>query len=166
MYVRGKVAQALGKIGDARAIPTLVKALRKEDNDIKLIAAQALKEIGLEENNVVNHLLNSLLAEPERAVRVRMAEAFGFIGDRQVLLQLMQKVGQDTDTVRRIRAIEALGILLDKSAVDTLVSALQDPDKDVHIAVQEALNRNPGLLSQTESRCTSGQKLVDERGGN
>lgn len=138
IYVRGKVAEALGKIGDVRAIPTLLTALR-EDNDIYLIAAQALKEIGLEENAVLSRLVESLVAEQGRDVRERVAEALGLIGDMQASSRLMQIARQDTDNIRRIRAIEAIGILRDKSAVDTLFLALQDSDKGVRIATQEAL---------------------------
>jgi HEAT repeat protein len=42
--VRWEAAKALGAIGDARAIPSLVKALEDSDTDVAWLAAEALSE--------------------------------------------------------------------------------------------------------------------------
>ncbi|PWH12861.1 MAG: hypothetical protein DDG58_14935 [Ardenticatenia bacterium] len=44
--VREAAAQALGKLGDAQAVPTLSAALRDENADVRRVAAQALVQIG------------------------------------------------------------------------------------------------------------------------
>jgi len=45
-YVRKKAAEALGKIGDARAVKPLIKALGDSDMGVRENAAWALGEIG------------------------------------------------------------------------------------------------------------------------
>lgn len=43
--VRKQVALALGKIGDARAVEPLTKALKDKDREVREAAKQALEEI-------------------------------------------------------------------------------------------------------------------------
>ena len=43
---RWEAAKALGSIADARAIPTLVKALEDQESDVAWLAAKALKKFG------------------------------------------------------------------------------------------------------------------------
>ena len=42
-HVRWEAAKALGAIGDARAIPSLVNALEDSDTDVRWLAAEALR---------------------------------------------------------------------------------------------------------------------------
>lgn len=44
--VRWEAAKSLGFMGDKRAIPTLVKALRDDDDDVVWLAAEGLKTFG------------------------------------------------------------------------------------------------------------------------
>ena len=44
--VRGGAAEALGKIGDARAVEPLIQALKDKDDDVRRNAAEALGKIG------------------------------------------------------------------------------------------------------------------------
>jgi HEAT repeat protein len=45
--VRWEAAKALGEIGDARAVPALVKALEDKDTDVVWLAAEALTAFGM-----------------------------------------------------------------------------------------------------------------------
>ncbi|MEO0160809.1 MAG: HEAT repeat domain-containing protein [candidate division WOR-3 bacterium] len=45
-YVRRYAAEALGKIGDNRAVEPLIAALKDEDSDVRRYAEEALKKIG------------------------------------------------------------------------------------------------------------------------
>jgi HEAT repeat protein len=49
--VRGTAAEALGKIGDARAVGPLSAALRDADEDVRKAAAEALEKLGQKPDN-------------------------------------------------------------------------------------------------------------------
>jgi HEAT repeat protein len=44
--VHWRVAEALGKIGDTRAVEPLIAALKDEDERVRRVAAEALEQIG------------------------------------------------------------------------------------------------------------------------
>ena len=78
--IRKRVALALGRIGDERALPTLIEALKfDKDNDVRQMCAFAIGEI---ESPVGAEALISILddtAQPGE-VRARAVEALGKIG--------------------------------------------------------------------------------------
>ncbi|MGC8880568.1 MAG: HEAT repeat domain-containing protein, partial [Anaerolineae bacterium] len=74
--VRQAAARALGKIGDAAAVPALIEALRDEDEDVRQAAAEALGKIG--DAAAVPALIEALRDE-DMWVRRAAAEALGKI---------------------------------------------------------------------------------------
>ena len=80
--VRRDAAEALGQIGDARAVGPLIAALRDDISSVRQAAAEALGQIG--DTSAVEPLIAALRAA-SLGVRRAAADALGQIGDRRAL---------------------------------------------------------------------------------
>jgi HEAT repeat protein len=144
--VREAAAAALGRIGDAAAVPGLLAALRDESWQVREAAAEALGEIGAP---AVPGLL-AALRDAEEDVREAAAKALEQIGAPAVpgLLAALRDAEEDV----REAAAEALGEIGDAAVVPGLLAALGDADERVREAAAAALGQIgapavPGLLA-------------------
>ena len=133
--VRHTAAEALGRIGDARAVKPLSVALK--DTYIGHDAAEALGRIG--DARAVKPL-SAALNDTDSLVRRAAAEALGRIGDARAVEPLSAAL-KDTDNGVRYHAAEALGQIGDPRAVEPLSAALKDTDSGVRYRAVEALDR-------------------------
>ena len=164
LEVRRSAVVALGRIGDRRATPALVNALR--DESLSIDAANALAQIGdpksldgllsltrsddASTRQAAVSALNSLatpqmskriiplLHDPDPNVResaVKIAGYFGYSESADELLKLSR------DPVERVRtaAIEHLPFLEDDRAFDVLIHAIKDETPTVRAAAARAL---------------------------
>ncbi len=118
--VRESAAGALGKIGDARAVEPLIKALRDDNEDVCSSAAEALGQIG--DARAVEPLINAL-RDNKRWVRQHAADALGQIGDARAVEPLINALGDNERWVCQ-HAAEALGVIGDARAVEPLIGVL------------------------------------------
>jgi hypothetical protein len=125
---RVKAAQALGKLGDPRAVEPLTKALGDNYNAVRLAAAAMLGKLG--DGRAAGPLIRAL-GDNDSDVRCVAAEALGKLGEP--LWQNLVK--GDTGDWQR------LGDCGDKRAVEPLIKALGDDDGRVSRAAAEALGR-------------------------
>jgi len=171
--VRRQAADALGRIGDRRAVEPLIEALKDRDS---LVRGHAVEALGRIKDPRAMAPLVAVLNDKEQPSHVRMsaAEALGAIGDpnavEPLILALLdehwgvrsraaQALGrvkdpravapligalQDKEAAVRANAAEALGELDDQRAVKPLTAALQDPDRDVRKKADLALRRLTG----------------------
>lgn len=126
--VRAAAAQALGKIPDKRAVPPLVEAISDKNQEVKQEAAFALVSQG---GKTIAYL-NMLLRSEDPKERQRAVTALSHMGDEKAL-GLMKAALQDEDTEIRIHAAQGLAAFGQKGG-DLLISALNDPDKNVRRA--------------------------------
>lgn len=113
-------AEALGIIGDVRAVAPLLVFLQGETDP-----------------------------QEDNALREASAEALGRIGDPAAFDPLVERLRDVNEWVRRA-AVEALGRLGDKRAVEPLADALQDDSTMVQDAAFEALKSlSDGRMSVT-----------------
>jgi HEAT repeat protein len=144
--VREAAAKALGRIGDAAAVPGLLAALGDADADVRRAAAKALGEIG--DAAAVPGLL-AALRDADWRVRWAAAKALGEIGAPAVpglLAALRDESWQVCEA-----AAEALGEI-GAPVVPGLLAALRDADWRVRRAAAWALRIGdaaavPGLLA-------------------
>lgn len=80
------VAEALGKLGDTRAVEPLIAALQDEDVELRRAAAQALGEIG--DSRAVEPLI-AALRDKDIELRRVAARALGEIEDAQAVEPLL-----------------------------------------------------------------------------
>ncbi|MDW8071139.1 MAG: HEAT repeat domain-containing protein, partial [Anaerolineae bacterium] len=84
--VRWAAAKALGKLGDAQAVPALLAALQDEDWRVRVAAAEALGKLG--DAQAVPALIAALRDE-DADMRRAAVEALGKLGDAQAVPALL-----------------------------------------------------------------------------
>lgn len=158
--VREAACDALGQVGDARALGSLVDALGDEYWPVRKAAASALSRIG--GTRAVEPLIAALRAEvthqagaavPVRSgytdfpglhdswtVRREIVIALGMLGDARAVEPLVAAL-RDEHTWVRAYAAESLGRLGDTRAVDPLRVVLTDEDGFVRATAAAALDR-------------------------
>lgn len=160
------IVEALGVIGDARAVEPLMARLEDEDPLMRKAVAKALGHIGDARavDAIVVHLDDSekqvfwdaavalgdigdvraippLLAALDHEqwnFRRRVMQALAEIGDAGVVEMLVERLEGD-DNFRREVAAEALTFFNDARALKPLVACLEDKDGDVRRHAAEAL---------------------------
>jgi HEAT repeat protein len=139
--VRKAAAQALGKIGDPRAVEPLIPALSDKDNDVRSVTAEALGNIGAQlqdatlRTRVVEQLIEAL---KESGVRHKAAVALGKIGDTRAVGPLIASLKDGfwyRQSPEEVEALAQIGI----PAVKPLVVALKDSNQQVRCLAAEAL---------------------------
>ncbi|MBI3650744.1 MAG: HEAT repeat domain-containing protein [Acidobacteria bacterium] len=129
-------AQALGRIGDVRAVPVLAATVVEAGGDLGLYIAKALGELG--DRRAVPALIEAAKRGDEPALR-GVVEALGKIGDASatpVLISLLETGKEDV----RLEAAVALGRLHASSAVAALKKVSEsDPRSYVREAAANAL---------------------------
>jgi HEAT repeat protein len=132
---RVAAADALGKLGDPRAVEPLVSALGDDRAGVRCAAAEALGK--LSDTRAIEPLIKAL-GDGDYDVRGAAAGALGKLGDARAIESLISALGDGENGVRRAAA-DALGKLGDKRAVDSLVRALADREAPVRRAAVESL---------------------------
>jgi HEAT repeat protein len=123
--VRDHAASRLGRLGDPRAIPPLMKMLHDPEAQVRFGVIEALGRLKAKE---AEDFLRETLDDPSPLLRIAAADALGHIGAVDAVPVLRKCVDSDPDPYVRLHAVESLVILGD----------------------QEARNRVPGALSAVE----------------
>ncbi len=127
--VRNAAAQALGNLGDPRAVEALMRALRSDsDAGVRAMAAWALGEI--EDPRAVPALGEALRRDQDAHVREMAAWALGEIEDPQGVEPLRAAL-RDASPEVRVKAVWALGQIEDAAAVPALAEALRDANPEI-----------------------------------
>ncbi len=145
--VRKAAADALGAIGDSRAVPPLCAALQDKDSYVYVAARKWLPNFGV---LAVEPLLNDLKDRDEE-VSERAAMVLGEIGDSRAVQPLIYEFenrfdeGQDQDwggnqVMYRQNCAEALG-KIGKPAVMPLIAALNNRNATVRWLAAETLGK-------------------------
>ena len=131
--IRGSAAEALGRIGDVRAVEPLIEAL-KDDDKLHVLPSvvTGLGEIG--DPRAVKPLISLLW---DREINTTVSSSLRNIGP-PAAQHLIGALDSDDIEVRR-RAIWCLGDIKDKSVVEPLLAALND--KEVGKEAVRALER-------------------------
>jgi HEAT repeat protein len=132
---REKAADYLGEIGDPRAVPALVDALK--DPTISWIAAESLGELG--DPRAVQPLTDALNSN-EKWLRRNAAIALGRIGDPAAKAPLTGLLSDEKHEVRQAAAL-ALGMIGAIESVGALQILLKDPDMKVRQAASIAIEQ-------------------------
>lgn len=144
--VRNDAAEALGKIGDVRAVEPLIIALKSyckswlECWRIRQSAADALVKLG---SAAVEPLI-SALKDSDVDVRQRAASALEKIADARAVEPFIIAL-KDIDTDVRRCAASALEKIGDARAVESLIGALKDSDSDCYTLAISGLVKLGGI---------------------
>jgi HEAT repeat protein len=140
-FIRARVVEALGQIGDAQAVVPLLERLQNDPQaSVRWRAAESLGM--LKNTNAINRLLEVLQKEIDPVVRGRAAEALGFFKSEDVVVALLDSLQSDAFPAVRWRAAQALGFLQDDGAVTILIQVLKkDADNSVRWSAAQALGQ-------------------------
>ena len=94
---RNFAAEALGKLGDQRAVDPLIKALQDSERWVHRSAAEALGKLG--DTRAVEPLIEAL-RDSEKQVSQAAAKALGMLGDRRAVGPLIKILGDLNDNSR------------------------------------------------------------------
>ena len=137
--MRSVAAEALGRLGNRRAVEPLLAALTDEDATVRRRAIGALGTIG--DTRGLKPLI-AALNDGEPTIRRRAAVELRHFGDERAVMPLVATLA-DTDTKVRRYAAESLGHLGDERAMAALVHILgrEGEYRSVRRTVAKALTR-------------------------
>lgn len=160
MHIRWEAAEALGNIGDERAIEPLIESLKDEYEVNRHFAANALDKIGWKPGDDIeeiyylaakskwNDLLNlressvdlfiKALKDKNMGLRSTAVSSLGYIKDAKAVSPLIEALKDESKYVRE-NAARALGDIGDKRAVEPLIDALKDECSFVQTLAARAL---------------------------
>jgi HEAT repeat protein len=150
LNLRRAAIQALGQIGDARVIPTLLKVLnnKRENYRLRLAAAECLGKLG--DPKATNTLVDVLIDERESSLYLResAAKALGMLGDIRALESLIEVLESKRGFRNKFnflkeQIIEALGHIgrPNNRVMDSLYAALNDEAPSIRLAAVQALEQ-------------------------
>jgi len=137
------IANALGKIGDGRAIPVLAQAAKMGDEDLRIAAVWALAQFREPE------VLPALLAECERPhpmIQSFLANVLGSFQDSRVV-PILAKLSLHPNREVAFQAASALGEVGDRTAVAILQKSWRHGEPLVRAASAASLRRLGGKPS-------------------
>ena len=123
---------ALGRIGDARSVPALIKCLTKAP-ELVISSASALAQIG--DREALESLL-TLIGDPDPAVRQAVISALDSIGHPDMPVRLLTLL-RDRDPLVRESAVKIAGYFAFPECMDLLLAACGEPAENVRRAAIE-----------------------------
>jgi HEAT repeat protein len=133
---RHNIVHALGKIGDAEAVPHLIRATQDSDPAVRLKVVYALGQIG--DPRAIEALI-ARLDDPAQDVQWTAREVLEGFGEK-ALPNLLHALRAESIHVRELAA-SLLGDIGDSSAVQPLIAAAETDNWQVRFAVVEALGQ-------------------------
>lgn len=137
--IREDVAALLGDIGDARAVPWLVRALSSREVWVRAKAALSLGALG--DPQAVPKLIE-LLKDEAATVREAAVEALGALDGHNACEALIRVLHTDDEPVVRAAAAQALAECEGAEVTKALERAMaEETDKEVVDAARESLQQ-------------------------
>ena len=136
LIARMQAVESLGQIGDARVVPSLLKALKDPNIQVQYVAIKALGE--LRDARAVDPLVKTL-EHPEPGIVSAAAQALGELRDTRAVESLMTILSDAEHGVFRMGTIQTLGALKDPRATALLIEQLDDSSVQVRRIATEAL---------------------------
>ena len=154
--VRLRALEALVSLGDERAMPVILKALREEDESTRESIVEAL--IKMPQKNLLSAVadLISFREDKNIQIRLRVVSLLGRISSKFVIESLLSSLRDAAEEVRvvaagalalRIREVEKQESR--ERVVQALIGALEDPQLAVRLAAVKSLGvfRDPTAIS-------------------
>ena len=134
--VRLQASRALGRIGDERAIPTLLDLCQDENPSVRRRAVEAL---GNFDESIVIEKLEEALNDPDAGVRIYAIKGLTNLKTHHAARIIAQGMRDKNDQVAW-SAANALG-RIGELAVDSLLNLLSDPKREVRYKAVKVLGR-------------------------
>lgn len=135
--IRTLAVDALGVIGPD-AIKLLHQALRSQSINIRCGAARSLAKI---HNPLAIPALEEGLRSPIQSIRIDCASGLGKVKDISAILILRTHYKLEKSQEVQLAVLEALALLGDTGAIDTIFSLLESDDHNIRIMASTSLSR-------------------------
>ncbi len=135
--VRAAALSTYARLGDPRAVPVIMGALKDSDMRVRAEAARTLGQFG--DGRATDALISSL-NDPSSEVRIQATFALGRLRDGRALAPLSTLLN-DRDQRVSLAAAESLARMKDPRATRLLVTALSDADWRVRTRAAKTLAR-------------------------
>jgi HEAT repeat protein len=142
--IHALASEVIGEMRDV-AVDPLMDALNDKTRLVRLVAARNLGRIG--NVRALDALTESLARETDPGVRATVAEALGYMGDKQAIAQLSRAM-RDRDEQVQIAAARSLGYIGGIRAIGPLIQALNDVDEYIRRAALIALRDPEGHVQE------------------
>ena len=137
LSLRVKAANALGQLGDKRAVIPLIEALKDEKSGIRAEAAKALGQLG--DERAIVPLIESLEAYDLR-VRAWAADSLGKLSGTAIVPLSMARRDNHVGATARGAALQAVKRLCG-TTVGSLIQALKSDDLTTRAVALKALGK-------------------------
>jgi HEAT repeat protein len=148
LNVRRATALSLGHLTDPEVISILCQAL-KSDTDWQ-VRRNAAKSLAIHADCAAILALETAVSDEHWQVRKFALQALQKIPDERVMPALIRALADEYSDVRKEAAI-ALGNLSNPAAMPALQQSLDDPDKEVTIFSQKAIQKIQTLLQNSQN---------------
>jgi HEAT repeat protein len=135
---RELVLEALGRLGDSRALVPVLGLLGDKDAAVRLAAMRALRPL-LGKGSRAADVLGDMLDDKDLEIRVLAAEYLGIMKAEVAVPRLVALAGRGDEIRLRSAAITALGDIGHKDATATLVRILENGPASLQMAAASSL---------------------------
>jgi len=125
-HVRRRATEALGNIGDAKAVEPFIEALKDEDEDVR---KRAIEFLGIIRDARAVEPLIEVMNDKDEDVQIKARVALVSI-EEPALEPLIQSLLHNKSTMVRDNATWALGEIGGARAVEPLIEVMNDKDED------------------------------------
>ncbi len=152
--------RVLGQVGGAQARDALLLRMKDDQPAIRVAAASALGDLG---DRMAVPALITALDDESQLVRAAAAGALGALGDARAVTPLAEVLRDRAGYIRgsslwvRKHYVDALGRIGDRSALPTLLTALDDSDPAVAESALRAMESVAGF-SMSEGRTVAEER--------
>ena len=129
---------ALGRIGDERAVPSLLMMLDHADAGLRSTIAEALGRIG--DRSALARIVE-LLSDPSEAVQRNAVLAVQKLPDRRAAKPILAIIKRTQNADLRRQSVMALAATGSRKTVPTLTGLLASADAELEKTIAEALSR-------------------------
>ncbi len=144
---RSLAASAIGEIGGLEGGPVLVEALADKSVNLELAA---LKSLGRIKYRKALPTVREFLALPDPRLRRTAALTVGNLDDATAIPTLLEMAYNDSSPLVRPAAIEALGILGDKTLIPQLLPLVDDSNAYLRAALAHTLSTLDGTTPEVQ----------------
>ena len=134
----GEAVIALGRIGNRRAVPSLLMMLDHADAGLRAKIAEALGRLG--DRSALAKII-ALLSDSEETVQLCAVRAVQRIPDRRAAIPLLTILKRTKNSDLRCQAVIALAATGSEKVIPALTVLLPDADAELKRAITEALSR-------------------------
>ncbi|MCX7806215.1 MAG: HEAT repeat domain-containing protein [Planctomycetota bacterium] len=132
------VAQVFGYLGDKRAVPLLVEAVRDRlDPDVRMSAAWSLGRLGVKSREVIDVLMNALVDDRSEKVRSAAAAALADLradGAARAFIKAYDRYPEGREEILR-----AMRHLKTHESIEFLIQCLNEEDRKLSRTAHESL---------------------------